>query len=413
MGSIEESTLSRYRHYRSYIDRTELPRATRNGACIVAVLTTAFIALDWLVFREAFIRMLWVRVVCDLVMLAIATVAANRYPKTSCISGVLCAGWMLLEVIWVAGGGAGQYTPGLMLLFLGMPVLLPLTAMEAAGIVVVLVIGLGLLTIAAPAGGSGHAALLQLAFPLAAGAESVVACALLDRMRFADFLQRREIEAARDELKELDAAKSRFTANIHHELRTPLTLTLAPVEAMLAGDFGALTEMQRSYLETVQSNGLRLLKLINNLLDLAKIESKQLQVHRRPVRLAELAGGIIAGARPLAERKAVLLEMDGLEELPEIHVDPEAFEKILVNLLGNALKFTERGGAIRVQGVREGQGGVHIVVADSGAGIPANQLERIFDRFAQVDSSSTRKYEGTGIGLALVKELVELHGGRV
>jgi len=127
---------------------------------------------------------------------------------------------------------------------------------------------------------------------------------------------------------------------------------------MLAGDFGALTEMQRSYLETVQSNGLRLLKLINNLLDLAKIESKQLQVHRRPVRLAELAGGIIAGARPLAERKAVLLEVDGLAELPEIHVDPEAFEKILVNLLGNALKFTERGGAIRVDGVREGQGGV-------------------------------------------------------
>src|SRR5882724_8173960 len=173
MGSIDESTLSRYRDYRSYIDRTELPRATRNGAWIVAVLTTAFIALDWFVFREVFIRMLWVRVVCDLVMLAIATVAANRYPKTSCICGVLCAGWMLLEVSWVAGGGAGQYTPGLMLLFLGMPVLLPLTAMEAAGIVVVLVIGLGLLTIAAPAGESGHAALLQLAFPLAAGAESV------------------------------------------------------------------------------------------------------------------------------------------------------------------------------------------------------------------------------------------------
>jgi signal transduction histidine kinase len=121
----------------------------------------------------------------------------------------------------------------------------------------------------------------------------------------------------------------------------------------------------------------------------------------------------VAGARPLAERKGVMLEIEGLEDLPEIHVDPEAFEKILVNLLGNALKFTERGGAIRVHGVREGQGGVHIVVADTGAGIPANQLERIFDRFAQVDASGTRKYEGTGIGLALVKELVELHGGRV
>src|SRR5262249_28441133 len=219
-------------------------------------------------------------------------------------------------------------------------------------------------------------------------------------------------EAARDELRELDAAKSRFTANIHHELRTPLTLTLAPVEAMLAGDFGALTEIQRSYLETVQSNGLRLLKLINNLLDLAKIESRQLKIHRVPMQLAGLTNGIMAGARPLAERKGVLLEGEGLEDLPEIHVDPEAFEKILVDLLGDALKVTGRGGAIRVHGVREGQG-VHIVVADTGVGIPANQLERIFDRFAQVDASTTRKYEGTGIGLALVKELVELHGGRV
>jgi signal transduction histidine kinase len=300
-----------------------------------------------------------------------------------------------------------------MLLFLGMPVLLPLSAIESAGIVAVLVTGLGALIVIASGSTSVHTHLLELAFPLAAGAESVVACALLDRMRFADFLQRREIEKARDELAELDAAKSRFTANIHHELRTPLTLTLAPVEAMLAGDFGELNEMQRSYLETVQSNGLRLLKLINNLLDLAKIESKQLRVHRRPVRLSELCEQIVAGARPLAERKGVLLEVEGLAELPEICADPEAFEKILVNLLGNALKFTDTGGAIRVHGVREGQDGVHLVVADTGAGIPADQLVRIFDRFAQVDTSSTRKYEGTGIGLALVKELVELHGGRV
>jgi signal transduction histidine kinase len=126
-----------------------------------------------------------------------------------------------------------------------------------------------------------------------------------------------------------------------------------------------------------------------------------------------MSAGIVAGARPLAERKGVSLEVEALDDLPRIHADPEAFEKILVNLLGNALKFTERGGAIRVQGVREGRDGVHIVVADTGAGIPRNQLERIFDRFAQVDASNTRKYEGTGIGLALVKELVELHGGRV
>ena len=107
----------------------------------------------------------------------------------------------------------------------------------------------------------------------------IMSCAYLDRMRFADFMQRREIEKARDELRELDVAKSRFTANIHHELRTPLTLTLAPVEAMLAGEFGELSEIQRGYLKTIRGNGLRLLKLINNLLDLAKSESHQLEVN--------------------------------------------------------------------------------------------------------------------------------------
>jgi signal transduction histidine kinase len=412
MGIGDTSEAADYGAYRSQVLRERLPRAGRNGAVIVAALTTAFIGLDWLVFRERFFQMLWVRVFCDLVMILIAGVTAERLPRTSCIVGVLCAGCMLLAVIWVAGGAGGAYTPGLMLLFLGMPVLLPLTAWEAAGIVGFLVLGLGMLLVVGPEH-SAHGQLLQLAFPLAAGAESVVACGLLDRLRFSDFLQRREIERARDELKDLDAAKSRFTANIHHELRTPLTLTLAPVEAMLGGQFGELNAVQRSYLETVQSNGLRLLKLINNLLDLAKIESQQLAITRRPLRVHEVIEEIASNARPLAERKGVSLEVGGLDELPAICADREALEKVLVNLLGNALKFTDRGGAIRVLGAREGKDGVHLVVADTGAGIPASQLERIFDRFAQVDSSNTRKYEGTGIGLALVKELVELHGGRV
>src|SRR5262245_12337547 len=267
MAAAEGPRSSGYREYRAHLVREELPRATRNGALIVAAFTTAFVVLDWFIFRDVFLRMLWVRAACNVVMVVIAFCTAQRYPRVSCISGVVVAGWMLLDVIYVAGGAGGQYAPGLMLLLLGMPVLLPLMAMEAAGIVAVLVVSLGVLTISGTEGLSAHQYLLDLAFPLAAGAESVVACALLDRMRFADFLQRREIEAARDELKELDAAKSRFTANIHHELRTPLTLTLAPVEAMIAGDFGEVTPTKRGYLDTVQSNGLRPVKLIKDTLN--------------------------------------------------------------------------------------------------------------------------------------------------
>jgi signal transduction histidine kinase len=235
----------------------------------------------------------------------------------------------------------------------------------------------------------------------------------LDRMRFADFCQRREIERARDELKELDREKSRFTANVHHELRTPLTLMLAPLDAMLEGEFGAVSDLQRGYLKTMHTNARRLLKLINNLLDLAKIEGQQLRVRRVPLHVQDLLEDLVEGAQPLAERKGVTLGSSGLEALPEINVDPEALEKMVVNLVGNALKFTESGGRIDLRGEPGPEGGIHLVVADTGTGIPEEQLGRIFDRFAQVDGSGTRRHEGTGIGLSLVKELVDLHGGRV
>ncbi len=182
---------------------------------------------------------------------------------------------------------------------------------------------------------------------------------------------------------------------------------------MLSGEFGELSELQRSYLKTIHTNGLRLLKLINNLLDLAKIEGEQLRVERRPVRVGTIVEEIVAGARPLAERKGVAFEVRALETLPVIHVDPEALEKVVVNLVGNALKFTEAGGRIVVFGQECEEGSVRLTVEDTGIGIPPEHLERIFDRFAQVDGSSTREHEGTGIGLALAKELVELHGGRI
>src|SRR5262245_10376190 len=245
-----------------------------------------------------------------------------------------------------------------------------------------------------------------MTFPLAAGVESVFACALLDRLRFVDFQRRRALER-------LDEDKARFTANVHHELRTPLTLLLAPLEAMLAGEFEEISQLQRSYLATMRTNGLRLGKLINNLLDLAKIEGGQLRIERRRVRAGELVLGLVAGARPLAERKGVAIETRGLAELPELCVDPEALEKIVVNLLGTALKFPDAGGRIEASATPLPGGGACLTVADTGCGIPAEDLERIFDRFAQVDSSSTRRYEGTGIGLSLTRELVALHGGRI
>ena len=401
-----------YRAYRVEIEGDRLIRSFQTAALVVMLLSTSFIALDWIAFPEVFLRLLAARVTLNLILAVIIWKFVKSHPVPSALVGCLAIGGGLLAVIESAGGLQGEYYVGLVLLFVGMPVFVPYSAKQAAFLVTVLLAALA----GAPFLGGAidwRTYLLHLFFPAAAAVECVASCAMLDRARFSDFVRRYELEQARDDLKQLDIEKSHFTANVHHELRTPLTLMLAPLETMMSGAFGSVSDLQSQYLRTMHSNGLRLLKLINNLLDLAKIESDQLSVVRRPTRIADLVDQLVAGARPLAEQKGVELESVDLAALPEICVDPEAMEKVIVNLVGNALKFTDAGGRIEVRGEAVEDGGVHLWVADTGIGIADDQLGRIFDRFAQVDNSTTRKYEGTGIGLALVKELVDLHGGRV
>jgi signal transduction histidine kinase len=402
-----------YNDYRAEIESGRLVRSLRVGCAIVAILSMAFIPLDYFVFRERFVPMLGFRLFCNLIMGGLIFWGARAHPLKSAIVGCLTTGAMLVMVIVAAGGVTSGYAPGLMLLFLGMPVLLPLTAWQAGFIVATLTAGLASLPVFTGNTAGMDAFFLHMIFPIAAGVESVAASALLDRMRFADFLRRKEVERARDDLKELDREKSRFTANIHHELRTPLTLMLAPVDGLVAGTFGEIGDLPRSYLETVQSNGQRLLKLINSLLDLAKIEGDRFEIHRRKLDLAGLVDNYVASARPHAERKGISISTDWAGEVEPIFADVDAMEKVIGNLLGNALKFTEQGGAIVVSGHQESNGELALCIRDNGIGIPVDKLDHVFDRFAQVDSSSTRRFGGTGIGLSLVSELVSLHGGRV
>jgi signal transduction histidine kinase len=403
---------AKYRLYREEVSGERMVAALRSGIVVVIALTTGFIGLDFAAYRESFASLLASRLALDVALL-IAWVCAPRMPQRAMVGAVLATGLGLVCVIGIAGGVASAYFPGLMLLLLGMPVLLPVSGRQSFFISLVLFSAYASLPLFTGASVPLREYLLPIFFPGAAAFECVASCVLLDRLRFQDFCRRQELVEARDELRALDVAKSRFTANIHHELRTPLTLTLAPVEAMLGGEFGELTELQTSYLQTIRSNGLRLLKLINNLLDLAKIESQQLEVTRRPLRIGELVDELVASAVPLAERKGVVLAAEVAPGVPEIHADRDALEKVIVNLMGNALKFTESGGRIDVRVQADADGGIDLRVEDSGIGIPPDQVDRIFDRFAQVDGSTTRRHEGTGIGLSLVKELVELHGGRV
>ena len=397
--------------YRAEVGGETMTRSVKTTMGVVFVLNTVFLPLDHLAFPQHAALFIGTRLALDVVLAIVFFRTAVRRPTGSAIASVLAMGAMLLTMVAADGGVSSEYTPGLVLLFCGIPVLLPLSGAQVSGTVAVLFGALCCLPIFTGLE-SWRGYFIGIFFPLSGGVVAVGSAMLLDRIRYIDFLRRRELEEAPDHLKELDRVKSRFTANVHHELRTPLTLMLAPLEGMLTGDFGAVSELQSGYMKSMHVNGLRLLKLINNLLDLAKIEGRQLEIHRRRVSMQELVSDTLCGARPLAERKGVALQMQGLEQLPVLHVDPEAIEKVLINLVGNALKFTQAGGRIDVGGETTPEGGVHLFVADSGLGIPPAQLERIFDRFSQVDSSSRRKFEGTGIGLSLVKELIELHGGR-
>ncbi len=202
----------------------------------------------------------------------------------------------------------------------------------------------------------------------------------------------------------------RFFANLTHELRTPLTMILAPLDAILAGQWGPLAPMQREYLEATRRHGMRLLRLISDLLELARLEEGFVILRPQPLELHGFLHGLLDDARPLAARKSLGLKLIGDASVTAM-VDGEKLERALINLIANAIKFTESG-AITVDLRRQGNA-IDIAVIDTGIGIPAAQLPHLFERFRQGDDSVTRRYGGTGIGLAYAREIVELHGGRI
>jgi signal transduction histidine kinase/DNA-binding response OmpR family regulator len=212
-------------------------------------------------------------------------------------------------------------------------------------------------------------------------------------------------------LAEVDRAKTAFFSNVSHEFRTPLTLLLGPIEDALADSAEPLGERQRERLTLAHRNGLRLLRLVNTLLEFTRLESGRVDAAFEPTDLAAFTADLASGFRSAAERAGLELVVECPPLPAPVYVDRDMWEKIVLNLLSNALKFTPAG-EIRVS-LREEAGEVRLEVRDSGVGIPPEEMPRIFDRFHRVRESHARSQEGTGIGLALVRELVTLHGGRV
>ena len=249
---------------------------------------------------------------------------------------------------------------------------------------------------------------------LPAGAESMIssiaaqASIHLETLRLSEELQQRARE-----LQELDRLKSAFLANMSHELRTPLNSILGFTDVMLEGLDGDLTEYMDNDLRLIQKNGQHLLHLINDVLDMAKIESGRMNLHPEIFKVHDILEDVnsITSSLAAAKNVAILFEENTDREV-EIYADSTRIKQVMINLVNNAIKFTTNG-SITMRTFRPDSARVLITVKDTGLGIPPDQLEGIFLEFTQVDTSTTRKVGGTGLGLPISRRLIEMHGGKL
>lgn len=222
-----------------------------------------------------------------------------------------------------------------------------------------------------------------------------------------------ELEKANAELRELDRLKSEFVSTVSHELRTPLNIIIGHAEILQDELFGPLNDHQKRYVDNILNSARHLLELVENILDLSRIESGKLELDMQPFDVVQAVDEVRALLDPLAERKEIRVVVRIDPDLQQIVADRLRFKQILYNLMSNAVKFTPNGGRVDVTVERLPNEWVQIVVRDTGIGIPQEHLETIFERFRQLDSSFSREWEGTGLGLALTREFVRLHGGKI
>ncbi len=399
------------------VNRDLRVRQSKIGCILTLFLMPAGALLDQCVYPELVWAVLKVRLLADL---GIAGILAMHYtPFGRRHIRLINMAWLVLPVLSIAWmiyyseGARSPYYAGLTLVLTGCCVLFPWTFLESLAFCVGLI---GLYVAAGLLHRDGPMIAGDSVFFLSATAViCVTACYHASRRRFQEFCLRHELNIKNnalaqsyDRLSELDRLKSQFFANISHELRTPLTLILSPVEELLHRQ-SQLPARSVETLEIVRQNALRLLKLITDLLEIIRLEEGRGNLTRRPMNLSQFVPAMVDSVRHLANAKGLTLNLQGADGII-VSGDPERLEKVILNILTNAIKFTPPGGSITAVWWQSDARAI-VEFRDSGVGITSKDLPFIFDRFRQADGSSTRKYQGMGIGLALARDLVREHGG--
>jgi signal transduction histidine kinase len=423
---IFESPEARENMARSF-EFYERPIRIRNyklGAMLAGIFMPAGASLDFFMYGLEQTKSFFSVRVFSAVLLAGVWLALHYFPNTPHYRhlGRLVALLPLAAISWmiyIKDGAISPYYAGLNLIMLGSAILLRWTVADS-----VLIFGLTLATYMAAVVLHGEFSLHGLFFNniyflIVTGIFIIAGSWYYNIIRQSEFqlryrldANRAELEESNQKLRELDEAKSRFFANISHELRTPLTLMIAPLESLLHNPAAGRMIEEHELLKTMHANAMRLLKLINDLLELVRLESGGTKIRPKPVEIEEFVHGIATAVGAVAKDKQINLRSSVTPEVGVVMTDPEKLERITLNLIFNALKFTAANGRVDFTARTEDEWMI-IEVKDTGMGIPSEQLPHIFGRFWQADTSSQRKFQGMGIGLGLVKELVEIQGGSV
>jgi signal transduction histidine kinase len=404
-------------------ERQDRIRSGKVACALVMFLMPAGVILDLWVYPERVREFFQLRLVCSVVAAAWwslhQTSFGLQHYRLLGVPIAILPGFFIAWMISVTEGPASPYYAGLILVLLAVNAIVHWSTVESLLALAVLYLFYLVACARWPIAEEQGIFFNNIYFLVLAGIIVVIGNYLYNQLQFREFVlrfelsqNRRTLEEANQKLIELDRVKSQFFANVSHELRTPLTLLLTPLQSLIQEYKSELGAPTRDLLLIMESNGMRLLKLINDLLDLVRLEFGKMEVNSEPVDIDRLVYGVANAVKNTAQDREIEIRVMTDHTVGTMVGDSDKLERILLNLLFNAIKFTPAGGTVEIT-VTRAECELLLVISDTGTGISQEQLPFIFDRFWQADTSAQRKNQGLGIGLALVRELVEIQGGQV